>query len=53
MTTMLNQVTFSLCSMKIAELKWTEHLVSTNHIQLCRDNKNKIIVKFFETIFNA
>ena len=48
MTTIMNQATCSLCNMKIDELKWNEHLVSTNHLQLCKDNKNKIAIKFFE-----
>ena len=39
--------------MKIDELKWKEHLVSTNHLQLCKENKDKIPIKFFEMIFNA
>ena len=53
MNTIMNQVTCSLCIMRIDELKWKEHLVSTNHIQLCKDNKDKIAVKFFQMIFNA
>ena len=53
MTSILNQVTCSLCNMKIDELKWKEHLVSTNHLQLCKENKNKIAIKFFEMIFIA
>ena len=53
MTTIMNQVTCSLCSMKIDELKWKEHLFSTNHLQLCKDNKDKKAKKFFEMIFNA
>ena len=53
MTTIMNQVSCSLCNMKIDELKWKEHLVSTNHLQLCKENKDKIAIKFFEMIFNA
>ena len=53
MTTMLNQVTCSLRNIKNDELKWKEHLVSTNHLQLCRNDKDKIAIKFFEMIFNA
>ena len=49
----MNQVTSSLCNMKIDELKWKEHLVSTNHLQLCRRDKDKIAIKFLEMIFNA
>ena len=53
MTSIMNQVTCSLCNMKIDELKWKEHLVSTNHLQFCKENKNKIAIKFFEMIFNS
>ena len=53
MTTILNQVTCSLCNMKIDEIKRKEHLVSTNHLNLCKNNKDKIAIKFFEMIFNA
>ena len=53
MTTIMNQVTSSLCNIKTDEVKWKEHLVSTNHLQLCKNNKDKIAIKFFEMIFNA
>ena len=53
MTTIINQVTCSLCSMKIDDMKWKEHLVSTNHLQFCKDTKDKIAIKFFEIYFNA
>ena len=53
MTTIMIQVTCSLCNMKFDELKWKAHLVSTNHLNLCKINKDKIAIKFFEMIFNA
>ena len=53
MTTILNQVTCSLCNMKTDELKCKEHLVSTKFLQLCKDNKDKIAIKPFEMVFNA
>ena len=53
MTTIMNQVTCSLCIMKTDETNWKEHLVSTNHLQLCKNNKNKIAIKFFEMTFDA
>ena len=53
MTTIMNQVTCSLCKMKIDELKWKEQLVSTNHLQLCKNPKHKNAIKFFEMMFNA
>ena len=53
MTSIMNQVTCSLCNMKIDELKWKEHLISTNHLRLCKKTKDKIAIKFFEMTFNA
>ena len=53
MTTIMNQVTCSLCNTKIDDLKWKEHLVSTNHLQLCKNTKDKIAINFFEMMFNA
>ena len=49
----MNQVTCSLCNMKIDELKWKEHLVSTNHLNISEINKDKTAIKFFEMILNA
>ena len=53
MTTITNQVTCSLCDIKMAELEWMYHLVSENHLQLCENDKDKIAVKFFEMIFDT
>ena len=53
MTSIMNKVTCSLCKIKVDEIKWNEHLVSMNRLQLCKDNKDKIAIKFFEIIFNA
>ena len=53
MTTIMNEVTCSLCIMKIYELKWKEHLVSTNHLELCKNAKNEIAIKFSEMMFNT
>ena len=53
MITIMNQVTYLLCEMNIDELKSKEHLVSTNPLQLCKNAKHKIAIKFFEMIFNA
>ena len=39
--------------MNIVELKWQEHLVCTNRLQLCENTKDKIAIKFFEMISNA
>ena len=53
MTTIMNQVTCSLCNIKSDELKWKEHLVSTNHLELCKNAKNKIAIIFFEKMYDA
>ena len=53
MSTIMSQVTCSLRNIKIDGTKWNEHLVSVNHLQFCKDNKNKLAIKFFEMIFNA
>ena len=53
MTTEMNQVTCSLFKIKIDELEWMYHLVSTDHLQLCENVKDKFAIKFFEIIFNT
>ena len=53
MTSIMNQVTCSLCDMKMDESQWKEHLVSNNHFMLCKKNEDKIAIKFFGMIFNA
>ena len=53
MSTIMSQVTCSLCNIKVDEIKWNEHLVSINYLQFCKDNKDKIAKKFFEMIINA
>ena len=47
MSTIMSQVACSLCNMKVDEIKWNEHLVCMSHLQLCKDNKAKIAIKFF------
>ena len=49
----MNQVTCSLCDIKIDELQLNNHLISTNHLPLGKRIKDKIEIKFFEKIFNA
>ena len=49
----MNQVTCSLCNVKTNELQWEKHLISTDHLALCKRIKDKIAIKFFEMIFNA
>ena len=53
MTTIMKQVTCSLCKMKTDELEWNEHLVSENRLELCKYDKIKTELKFFEMIFSA
>ena len=42
MTTIMNQVTCSLCNMKTNELKGKEHLVSINHLEFVKTMKIKL-----------
>ena len=53
MTTIMNQVTCSMCNTKTNETKWLDHIVSTNHLELCKNDKDKFAIKFFEMIFNT
>ena len=53
MTTITNQVTCSLCFIEIDEIKWNDHLMSTEHLQNCEENKAGIIAKFFNIIFKT
>ena len=53
MTTITNQVTCSLCYIKIDEINWNDHLMSTEHLQNCKENKEGIIAKFFNIIFKT
>ena len=46
MTTIMNQVTCSLCNIKMDELEWMYHIVSENHLQLCENDKERIAIKF-------
>ena len=53
MTSIMNQVTCSLCDVKIDESQWKEHLISTDHLKRCKEEKGGITTKFFELIFNT
>ena len=53
MTTIMNQVTCSLCNIKMDELEWMYHIVSENHLQLCENDKERSAIKFFEMIFDT
>ena len=48
----MNQVTCSLCTIKIDDSKWGEHLISTKHLKRCKEEKGIITAKFLEIIFN-
>ena len=41
MTTLMNQVTCSLCNKKTDELQWNKHIISTDHLSLCKGIKDK------------
>ena len=53
MTTIMNQVTRSLCNIKNDEINWNDHLMSTEHLQNCREVKDGIVAKFFNIIFKT
>ena len=53
MTTIMNQVTSSLCDIKIDDSKWGEHLISTKHLKRCKEGKGIITSKFLEIVFNT
>ena len=52
MTTVMNQVKCSLCDTKNDELQRMDHIVSTNHLQLCKSDKDKVAITFFKMILN-
>ena len=47
MTSLMNQVTCSLCDIKVDEKKSGEHLVSIEHLKVCKEEKSIILVNFF------
>ena len=49
----MNQVTCSLCDMKIDELQWKEHLISTKQLQNCKEYKGRNVIRFFDLIFST
>ena len=53
MTTIMNQVTCSLCNMRIGDLQLMKQLVSPNHLELCKYDTEKIAIKLFEMIFST
>ena len=53
MTTIMNQVTCSLCVMKTDELQWKMHIISRNHLQRCKKEKDGIAIRFLEMIFRT
>ena len=53
MTALMCQVTCALCNIKIDETKWHEHLISTKHLQNCKNVDSIIAINFFKMIFEA
>ena len=53
MTTIMNQVTCSLCVIKVDEKKWGDHLASIEHLKVCKEEKSGILVSFFELILDT
>ena len=52
MSTLMCQVTCTLCNIKIHELKWKEHQTSENHLKKCGENHNELTTKFFRMFFD-
>ena len=53
MTTIMSQVTCSQCNIKVDEKKWGEHLSSTEHLEICKDDKGELGKRFFDLIFDT
>ena len=53
MTALMCQVTCALCNIKTDETKRKEHIISTSHLQICKNVDDKIAVKIFEMIFGV
>ena len=53
MTTIMNQVTCSQCNIKVDEKKWGEHLIPTEHLEICKDDKVELGKSFFDLIFDT
>ena len=53
MTALMRQVTCTLCNVKIDETEWKNHIISTKHLQNCKNVDDKIAIKFFEMIFEV
>ena len=49
----MSQVTCSLCNVKIDEIKWSEHLISTDPLQICKVVKDGIVSKIFNLDFET
>ena len=52
MTTIMNQVTCSQCNIKVDEKKWGEHLISTDNLKICKDDKVELGKRFFDLVFD-
>ena len=53
MTTIMNKVTCALCDIKVDESKWGEHLISTDHLDFCSEDKNELTKRFFDLVFDT
>jgi len=42
-----------LCDIKLDESQWNEHLISTEHLQKCKEKKEGIVAPFFNIIFKT
>ena len=53
MTALMCQVTCTLFNIKIDETEWKNHIISTKHLQNCKNVDDKIAIKIFEMIFEV
>ena len=53
MTALMCQVTCTLCNIKIDETELKKHIISTKHLQNCKNVDDEIAIKFFEMIFEV
>ena len=53
MTALMCQVTCALCNIKVDETEWKNHIISTKHLQNCKNVDDKIAINVFEKVFEV
>ena len=51
MTTVMKQVRCSVSNLKINEIQWMDHLISRDHLQLCKNDESETATEFFESFY--